>query len=329
MVGGDALLPAACALIGGALCVVGWPTAGRWVVSLTGAARNAYGGRMRIGTVSQLWRYPVKSMGGERLGAAALTRRGIPGDRGWAVYDESRQGITGAKRIPSLRACRARYPSEPVSGAGSPPVEITLPDGSAVLTDTADAARRLSDLLGRPVTLRALGPAGSEAAPRVTSAGEPPDSIRGLLGILPDEPMPDMNEFPPERLRSLRQGNFFDALPLHLLTRTTLKTLARLAPESNWDERRFRPNLFVEADEREGYPEFGWIGRRLRVGTALIEVVTGCPRCVMVTQPVDDVPQDHRVMRTLVRETKHTAGIYARVVEEGTIRVGDGVEVLE
>jgi hypothetical protein len=84
----------------------------------------------------------------------------------------------------------------------------------------------------------------------------------------------------------------------------------------------------MKADDREGYPELGWLRRRLRVGTAVIEVVAGCPRCVMVTQAVDEVPQDHGVMRTLVRETRHTAGVYASVVEEGEVRVGDAVEIL-
>jgi uncharacterized protein YcbX len=283
---------------------------------------------MRVGTILQLWRSPVKSMGGERLTSAVLTQRGIPGDRGWAVYDESRHGVTTAKRLPSLRLCRVRYPHEPVAGAASPPAEITLPDGTCVLTGTDDAARFLGELIGRPVSLRALGPVGSEAAPRVSSAGESPESMRNLMGIQPGEPMPDLSAFPPERLQALRQGNFFDALPLHFLSRTTLKTLARLAPESDWDERRFRPNLFIEADDPEGYPELGWIGRQLRVGTALIEVVAGCPRCAMVTQPFDDVPQDQRIMRTLVRETKHTAGIYARVLEEGEAKVEDPVELL-
>jgi uncharacterized protein YcbX len=284
---------------------------------------------MRIGTISQLWRYPVKSMGGERLESALLTWRGIPGDRGWAVYDESRGGITGAKRLPPLRACRARYPVEPVPGAAPLPVEITLPDGSRTTSDSAEAARRLSEIVGRPVTFRALGPAGTESAPRLTMEGETADTVRAVMGVLPDEPMPDFSDLPPERLRLLRQGNFFDALPIHLITRTTLKTLARLAPESIWDERRFRPNLLLDTDESEGYPEIGWMRRRLRVGTAVIEIVTGCPRCVMVTQAVDGLPQDHRVMRTLVRETKHTAGIYAGVVEEGVMRVGDGVELLD
>src|SRR5690348_17029098 len=115
---------------------------------------------MRLGTVSQVWRYPVKSMGGEQLPSALLSWRGIPGDRGWAVFDESRHGITGSKRLPALRACRARYPSEPVAGAASPPVEITLPDGASIAADAPQSAARLSALVGRPVTLRPLGPAG-------------------------------------------------------------------------------------------------------------------------------------------------------------------------
>lgn len=283
---------------------------------------------MRIGTVARLWRYPVKSMAGEPLEATSLTWRGIPGDRGWAVYDETRNGITGAKRLPPLRGCRARYASEPVAGAGSPPAEITLPDGSRVLTDSADAARRLSEAFGRPVSLRSLGPAGSEAAPRVATADESEETVRALMGLVPGEPMPDMSEFPPERLRLLRQGNFFDALPIHLLTRTTLRTLERLAPESLWDERRFRPNLVVDGDDRQDYPELEWIGRRVRVGAAILEIVTGCPRCVMATQAVEDLPQDHRVMRTLVRETKHTAGVYCGIVQEGGVRIGDEVEIL-
>lgn len=283
---------------------------------------------MRVGTVLQLWRYPVKSMTGERLDSVRLSFRGIPGDRGWAVYDETRSGVSNAKRLPPLRGCRARYPQEPVVGAASPPAEITLPDGTRIASDSPDAAPRLSALVGRPVSLRALGPAGSEAAGRISAEGESEDFIRALNGVLPGETMPDYSEFPPERLRLLRQGNFFDAMPIHLLTTATLKTLARIAPESVWDERRFRPNVFVEM-EAEGYPELEWIKRRVRVGSAVLEVDAGCPRCVMVTQPVDDVPQDHRIMRTLVRETKHIAGIYAGVVEEGEVRVGSTVERID
>ena len=283
---------------------------------------------MRIGTVLALWRYPVKSMAGERRESATVTRFGIPGDRGWAVYDETRSGVTGAKRMPGLRGCGARYLTEPVAGESPPPAEILLPDGDTIPTDAPDAGERLSRHLGRPVTLRALGPAGTDAAPRVSTSAETPDVVRTIQGLVAGEPAPDMSGFTAERLRLLRHDNFFDAFPIHLLTDATLRTLARVAPDSVWDPRRFRPNVFMAAEDG-GYPEQAWLGRRVRIGGATIEVVCGAPRCVMVTQPVEDLPQDHRVMRTLVRETHHTAGIYASVVEAGDVRAGDAIELLD
>jgi uncharacterized protein YcbX len=282
---------------------------------------------MHIGTITQLWRYPVKSMGGERLRSATLARRGIPGDRGWAVYDETRGGITTAKRLPRLRDCRARYTVEPEATEASPRAEVTFPDGTSMSTDTSELAQRLSALVGPAVSLRALGAAGSEAPPRVTTAGESPEAIRALMGILPDEPEPDYRAFTPERLRALRQGNFFDAFPLHLLTRTTLRTLARLAPESDWNERRFRANLIVEAEDGDGFPELDWVGRKLRIGQVLLDVVMGCPRCVMVTLAENDLPQDLRMMRTLVRRANHLAGIYLSVNEAGEVSEGDAIEL--
>ncbi|MEO6463682.1 MAG: MOSC domain-containing protein [Candidatus Eisenbacteria bacterium] len=250
----------------------------------------------------------------------------FPGDRGWAVFDETRGGVTNAKRLPALRAFRVRYLSAPSPGEASPPIEITLPDGGTVCSDAPDAAERLSSALGREVSLRALGPAGSASATRLTMGDESDAAARAMMGLEPGEPEPDMSAFPPERLRLLRQDNFFDAMPIHLLSRATLRTLGRIAPESSWDERRFRMNILIEAEG--DYPELGWIGRRVRVGGAVLEIATGCPRCVVPTQAVDELPRDPRIMRTLVRETKHTAGVYAGVVEEGVVRPGDPVELL-
>lgn len=283
---------------------------------------------MRVGTVSELWRYPVKSLAGERLPSAAVSVRGIAGDRGWAVFDETRGGITGAKRLPSLRRCRARYLREPAPDGASPPVEISFPGGRTASTESEQAALLLSAHAGRTVALHPLGPAGAETAARLTMASETPETVRELMGLAPGEPFPDMSALTPDRLQALRRGNFFDAFPLHLLTRRTLATLARIAPDSDWDPRRFRANLLVDAPGPGDYPELGWIGRRLRIGTMVVEISTGCPRCVMVTQAADELPADPRVMRTLVRETAHTAGVYASVVQAGEIREGDGVEVL-
>ena len=282
---------------------------------------------MTLGTITQLWRFPVKSMGGERLQAAWLSLRGIPGDRGWAVFDETRAGITTAKRVHALRQCSARYLTEPVAGEAPPAAQLTLPDGSSIPSTSPDAARRLSEAAGRPLSMRTLGAPGSEAAPRVSSAGDSPDEVRALMGILPGETEPDYSMFTAESLSALRQGNFFDAFPLHLLSATTLRTLKGIAPESDWDERRFRANIVFASAERTGYPEHAWAGKHLRIGEARLEVVMGCPRCVMVTLAEPGLPADPRIMRTLVRETKHIAGVYVRVTQEGWVRPGDAIEL--
>ena len=68
---------------------------------------------MEVGTVGELYRYPVKSMAGERLDEVLLGPKGVLGDRAWAVRDEVRGGIRGAKKIPALMGLRARYPAPP------------------------------------------------------------------------------------------------------------------------------------------------------------------------------------------------------------------------
>jgi uncharacterized protein YcbX len=71
------------------------------------------------------------------------------------------------------------------------------------------------------------------------------------------------------------------------------------------------------------------VGRRIRIGKALLEVVMGCPRCVMVTLAGDGLPKDPTIMRALVQETKHIAGVYLSVTEPGDVRAGDVLELVE
>jgi uncharacterized protein YcbX len=95
--------------------------------------------------VAELWRYPVKSLQGERLERAELGPQGIEGDRRFALYDlETGFGLT-ARRVPELLFASARLRED-----GS--AEITLPDGSRARGD-----EDLSAWLGRPVALRSAG----------------------------------------------------------------------------------------------------------------------------------------------------------------------------
>src|SRR5271156_6453344 len=98
-----------------------------------------------IGRVKELWRYPVKSMGGERLDTALLTMRGIPGDRGWALRDEKSGEVRGAKKMPALLKCNADYVEEP-SASVIPAARMQLPNGTTMLTTDPAASDALSKL---------------------------------------------------------------------------------------------------------------------------------------------------------------------------------------
>jgi uncharacterized protein YcbX len=282
-----------------------------------------------VGRVAEIWRHPVKSMEGERLARSDVGARGLPGDRAWAVRDEVRGGIRGAKKIPGLMRCRARYPEEPAAAAP----EIELPDGTRVRADAPDAAARVGAAVGAAVSLWPLLP---ETALDHYRRGAPDHAdvlteLRAIFGREEDEPLPDLSLFPPDVLQyESPPGTYFDAYPILLLTDATLRRLATLAPDSRIDVRRFRPNFVVEmADGADGFPEIGWRGRRVRVGGALLDAVAPCPRCVMITHAFADLPRDPSLMRVVVREADQNVGMYANVAAPGAVRVGDPVELVD
>jgi uncharacterized protein len=279
--------------------------------------------------VLELWRYPVKSMAGESLSRCIIGPRGVVGDRGWALRDEAAAEIRGAKKLPQLLQCRARYLEEPTESR-VPPAEITLPSGDNVRADDAGASSRLSALLGRQVTLWPLQPA-ERVDHYLRGAPDDPDMIaelRQIFGRTEDEPLPDLSVFPPEIMQYTSPlGTYFDAFPLHLLTTATLARLAGHNPAARFDVRRFRPNLLVDAAGLEGFVENDWCGQTLRLGTARLKVEIPCVRCVMPTLPQADLPKDPSVLRTIVREAGQNAGVYVTVETPGAVAVGDEVRV--
>jgi uncharacterized protein YcbX len=105
--------------------------------------------------------------------------------------------------------------------------------------------------------------------------------------------------------------------------------LQALAPDSRFDARRFRPNFVIEAAEGvDGFAEDAWIGRSLRVGPVVLRIDGPCPRCVMTTLPQGDLPKDPGVLRTIVQANEGNAGVYASVVQGGSVAPGDEVGLL-
>ena len=98
----------------------------------------------RVGTVSELWRYPVQSLQGEQVPTLDLAPGGSPGDRFYCVA-EAESGAAGVASRPPwkmLITWKARYLGEPRPGEDLPLVEIGFPDGDTLRSDDAgiDAA---------------------------------------------------------------------------------------------------------------------------------------------------------------------------------------------
>jgi hypothetical protein len=285
--------------------------------------------------IAGIHRYPVKSMLGEALATARLTHQGIPGDRAWALRDDERNALTNGKRFAPLMAMQARFLAEPDAVHRSPAVEIVDPSGERVRSDEPAASAWLSGRLDHPVSLWPLLPADADAHYRREAPEPDADVEAGLREVFartPDEPLPDLSQFPPVLAsHSSPPGTYFDAFPLLILSTGALDELERRAraagSESIFDVRRFRPNLLVQT-AGSGFLEDAWCGRELRIGTARLKVEMRCPRCIMTTHGFLDLPGDPDVMRALVQHHEGDLGVYASVLEAGEIAVGDSVQVL-
>lgn len=265
---------------------------------------------------------------GDQFPSLPVDGGGIVGDRGWAVRDEARGGIRGAKKIAGLMRLHARYVQEPQPGSPLPEIEVIAPDGRRVRSDHDEVHAQLTELLDHPVTLCPLQPASDLDHYR----RGPPDNddaeaeLRAIFGREPDEPLPTFAGLPLDVLVEFESppGTYFDVFPIHLVTDRSIETLAAFAPNATFDVRRFRPNLVVavDADVEGEYPEQAWTGRTLRMGDVELDITAPCPRCVMVTREVAGLAEDREVLRAIVQQAEQNVGVYATVRQAGTFDVG-------
>lgn len=281
------------------------------------------------GTVAEIWRYPVKSMGGERLERSAVTARALHADRMWAVRDVELDTFTTARRWPVLLQCGARFAEDPAGSRAGPgdvlEVIVTFPDGAEVASSDPAIHGRLSEVIGRPARLEPL-PALSEKRRYRTPQATKSD-LRRQLAVPDGEPLPDLSMFPVRKLAELARyatpvGALHDAYPILLITRSSLRALAERAPGSRFDVRRFRPNVLIERDGAD-LVEFGWCGGRLRAPDAAFAVEIPTIRCSIPTREQGDLPADPEVLRTINAHAERCLGVYADVAEPGVLAVGD------
>ena len=233
-----------------------------------------------VGRLREIWRYPVKSMGGESLQRADVSWQGLAGDRRWAFI---RPGIprSGFSWLTIRQQPRMWHYHPGFAEPGDPdrsPTIVRTPDGREL--DVTDP--RLAAELG-------------------------------------------------DDLRLIKQDRgIFDSLPLSLITTRSIADLGGLLElaDGDLDARRFRPNLLVEPYGVDDFPEDGWLGAVLRIGSMRMRVDRQDPRCAVITIDPDRLDSSPAVLRTVVQQRRTFLGVYGSTVTPGTVAVGDEV-VLE
>ncbi len=256
--------------------------------------------------VSALFRYPVKSMQGERLESAVVGTHGVVGDRQWGLLDLDTGLMLTARREPALLMASARLLEAPrVHDAEvDPEVQIELPDGTIVDDDAA-----LSAWLGRRVELRRADP---------DTAGTYEIALVDIEQGIDDEDVAPWVQWTGPR------GSFHDSTKaqVSLVTEGSMRA---------WDVRRFRPNVVVTGPDGA---EDRLVGERLQIGSATFGVRTPIDRCIMTTRPQPATTEsaalerDLNVLKRINAERATFLAIGLMVEHTGTITEGDDVRVV-
>jgi uncharacterized protein YcbX len=273
------------------------------------------------GTIKNIWRYAVKSTNPESLDGALVNEGGILGDRAYALIDKETGKVASAKmpkKWGKLLDLSSAYVAQPEAGKPLPDVRITWPSGESV-ESSGDANARLSDYVGRPVTLTTTKP--DEV------------SLERLDPLETEETILDIGEI-------MMEGRFSDYAALHLITTATIAKLAELSPEISFDVMRFRPNLLIDAPG-VGFVENAWVGKTVAIGDDIrLRISDPTPRCAIPTlAQAGGVAKDPKVLRTIVthnrlpvplldNEELPCAGVYAFVEQGGAMKKGDTVRVI-
>jgi uncharacterized protein YcbX len=271
-------------------------------------------------TVTDLYRYPVKSCRGEQRVTAPVEPWGLAGDRRWMIVDRSGEVLT-AREYPRLVLVTPF-----LTGGG---IRLTGPDGPD-LTVRAPAGDGLIPVAVFQSRLLAA-PAGAAADAWFSSViGEP---VRLVYLDDPTRRRPN-----PDYSRDGDRVSFADGYPLLLTTESSLAELNEaiaagpLATEGPLPMRRFRPSVVVAG--AGPWAEDGW--RRLRIGEVTFRAVKGCDRCVLTTIDPDTAATGKEPIATLARTRRWDGKVWfgMNLIPDAprpgnSIRVGDPVEVLE
>jgi uncharacterized protein YcbX len=241
---------------------------------------------------------PVKSMRLQAADRVQLDQGGARGNRVFHVIDD-RSRLVNGKRIGELTTVIADYDE-----AGGK-LTLAFPDGTVVAGEVRYGETLSTRFFSHEETARELvGPWG--------------EALSGFFGR-------------PLRLATTDIGvDRGRTGGVSLISRGSLRRLAERAGEDSVDPRRFR--MLVEIDGVQPHVEDRWVGRRVRIGTALVAMHGNVGRCLVTSRDPENGTVDLPTLDVLGgyrRDAETTEplpfGIYGEVLEAGSVAVGDAV----
>ena len=249
--------------------------------------------------IESLFRYPVKGLTPEHLTETALTPgRCIPWDRAFALKQgDAALDLEHPHWLPKSNfMCLAKNPA-----AAALQMVFDEDEGQLCLTGPTGS------LTASPFT-----PEGQEALTSYLIAFLGPEARYGTQGEAPR-----FHFFP---------GHSFCDKDTQLISLIGLASLQALEQQVHAprDKRRFRANIYLEGSP--AWAEFSWVGAKLAIGTAEVEVKERIRRCAATMINPDTAQRDANPVQELRTHFGHTdLGIFAKVTKAGLIRPGDKI----
>src|SRR5450755_2520805 len=249
-------------------------------------------------TVTALSITPIKGTRLHTVDAVDLTELGARGDRVFYIVDDRGRMVNG-KVIGELQAVVADHDE------ASRELALTFPDGAEVRAPLVPGETVQTRFFPRTREARALTGPWHEALSAF--AGRPLQIVQV-----------------PSAVDRGRQG------AASLISRASLQRLAQVGDREDIDARRFR--MLIEIDGVGAHEEDTWVGRRVRVGAALLRMHGHVGRCLITSRdpetgevdlPTLDLLGEYR--RDLESTEPLPFGIHGAVLEGGAVRVGDAV----
>ncbi|NER82108.1 MAG: MOSC domain-containing protein [Leptolyngbya sp. SIO1D8] len=260
-----------------------------------------------VGTIESVWRYPVKSMGGEELAEGFVSFAGLMGDR---VYGFVKAGGNPgfpwhtAREQEALLLYKPRFKE----------AEVTVKPGNLAAA-------------------QAMAPGINPLYPDTAQFAVEVETPKGEVYALEDEAflthLKTMSNDPTLKLHFTQRGQF-DCRPLALFS-IQLRNLLTEELGMEVDKRRFRANLYVQwHEDKPSLYETELVGKRLKIGETLeISVLERDPRCKMITLDPETSEANPEVIKHVSKAHEGFAGVYGAVLVEGVVKAGDPIQLVE